>query len=147
MATHCDILAWKIPQTGEPGGLQSMGLQRIKPDLKTKTTTKRIKCLQINLWKNVYQVMLGFSVCLPHPSPTFPNQLCALDPDLDELCYRLVYPSASNWFNMGSTSTRQERRRNVRSKDIPLASFQPVVVAAGRRHSFFENPSAWWGTS
>ena len=25
MATHSSILAWKIPQTEEPGGLQSMG--------------------------------------------------------------------------------------------------------------------------
>ena len=28
MATHSSILAWKIPWTEEPGGLQSMGLQR-----------------------------------------------------------------------------------------------------------------------
>ena len=27
MATHSSILAWKIPQAEEPGGLQSMGLQ------------------------------------------------------------------------------------------------------------------------
>ena len=27
MATDCSILAWKIPWTVEPGGLQSMGLQ------------------------------------------------------------------------------------------------------------------------
>ena len=27
MATHCSILAWKIPQTEEPGGLQSKRLQ------------------------------------------------------------------------------------------------------------------------
>ena len=27
MATHSSILAWKIPQTEEPGGLQSIGLQ------------------------------------------------------------------------------------------------------------------------
>ena len=26
MATHCNILAWKIPWTEEPDGLQSMGL-------------------------------------------------------------------------------------------------------------------------
>ena len=26
-ATHCSILAWRIPWTEEPGGLQSMGLQ------------------------------------------------------------------------------------------------------------------------
>ena len=29
MATHSSILAWKIPWTEEPGGLQSMGLQRV----------------------------------------------------------------------------------------------------------------------
>ena len=27
MATHTSIIAWKIPWTGEPGGLQSIGLQ------------------------------------------------------------------------------------------------------------------------
>ena len=27
MATHCSTLAWKIPQTEEPGGLQSMASQ------------------------------------------------------------------------------------------------------------------------
>ena len=32
MATHFSILAWEIPWTGEPGGLQSMGLQRIGQD-------------------------------------------------------------------------------------------------------------------
>ena len=29
MATHSSILAWRIPWTEEPGGLQSMGLQRL----------------------------------------------------------------------------------------------------------------------
>ena len=29
MATQSSILAWKIPRTEDPGGLQSMGLQRI----------------------------------------------------------------------------------------------------------------------
>ena len=29
MATHSSILAWKIPWTEEPDGLQSMGLQRV----------------------------------------------------------------------------------------------------------------------
>ena len=32
MATHSSILAWKIPWTEEPGGLQSMGLQRVGHD-------------------------------------------------------------------------------------------------------------------
>ena len=30
MATHSSILAWKIPWTEEPGGLQSMGSQRVR---------------------------------------------------------------------------------------------------------------------
>ena len=32
MATHSSILAWKISCTEEPGGLQSMGLQRVGRD-------------------------------------------------------------------------------------------------------------------
>ena len=36
MATHSSILAWRIPWTEEPGGLHSMGLQRIRHGLATK---------------------------------------------------------------------------------------------------------------
>ena len=32
MAAHSSILAWRIPWTEEPGGLQSMGSQRIEHD-------------------------------------------------------------------------------------------------------------------
>ena len=32
IATHSSILAWEIPWTEEPGGLQSMGLQRVGHD-------------------------------------------------------------------------------------------------------------------
>ena len=32
MATHSSVLAWRIPGTGEPGGLQSMGLHRVGHD-------------------------------------------------------------------------------------------------------------------
>ena len=35
MATHSSTLAWKIPWIEEPGGLQSMGLQRVKTQLST----------------------------------------------------------------------------------------------------------------
>ena len=36
MATHSSILAWRIPWTEEPGGLQSMGSQRVRYDLATE---------------------------------------------------------------------------------------------------------------
>ena len=32
MATHCSSLAWRIPGTEEPGGLQLMGSQRVGRD-------------------------------------------------------------------------------------------------------------------
>ena len=30
MATHSNIFAWRIPGTGEPGGLQSMGSHKVR---------------------------------------------------------------------------------------------------------------------
>ena len=37
MATHSSILAWRIPWAEEPGGLQSMGLQRVRHNWVTNT--------------------------------------------------------------------------------------------------------------
>ena len=36
MVTHSRIFAWRIPWTEEPGGLQSMGSQRVRHDRATK---------------------------------------------------------------------------------------------------------------
>jgi len=36
MATHSSILAWEIPWTEKPGGLQSVGSQRVRHDLATR---------------------------------------------------------------------------------------------------------------
>ena len=35
--THSSSLAWEFPWTEEPGGLQSVGLQRVRHDLVTKS--------------------------------------------------------------------------------------------------------------
>ena len=40
MATHSNVLAWRIPWTEGPGGLQSMGLQRVRHGLMTKHSTQ-----------------------------------------------------------------------------------------------------------
>ena len=40
MATNSSILVWRIPWTEEPGGLQSVGLQRIRPDSHTQGICK-----------------------------------------------------------------------------------------------------------
>ena len=39
MATHSSILAWEIPWAEEPGGLQSMGSQKVWYDWVTKHST------------------------------------------------------------------------------------------------------------
>ena len=39
MATPSSVLAWRTPRTEVPGGLQSMGLQRVKHDWATKHST------------------------------------------------------------------------------------------------------------
>ena len=46
MAPHSGILAWEIPRTEEPGGLQSMGWQRVGHNLVTKTTTNGPKMIR-----------------------------------------------------------------------------------------------------
>ena len=42
MATHSSIPAWEIPWTEELGGIQSMGLQRVRHDLATKQQHKEV---------------------------------------------------------------------------------------------------------
>ena len=44
MATHSSILAWRIPWTEEPGGLQSTGSQRVRYDWVTDTHWISLRC-------------------------------------------------------------------------------------------------------
>ena len=56
MATHSSILAWRIPQTEEPGGLQSIGSQRVKlwSDLAKKTRQPKLRNLVLFfVWADV----------------------------------------------------------------------------------------------
>ena len=43
MATHSNILAWRIPWTEEAGKLQSIGLQKVKYDLVTRQQQQQQK--------------------------------------------------------------------------------------------------------
>ena len=49
MATHSSILAWEIPWTEEPGGLQSMGSQRVRHDLATERTRIQSEVTTLNI--------------------------------------------------------------------------------------------------
>ena len=50
MATHSSVLAWRIPGTGEPGGLPSLGSHRVGHDWSDLPTYLPIHRLHISLW-------------------------------------------------------------------------------------------------
>ena len=55
MTTHSSVLAWRIPWTEEAGGLQSIGLQRVRDDLsqqeqQIKTLEERITSLLLHFF-------------------------------------------------------------------------------------------------
>ena len=63
MATHYSILAWNIPWTEEPGGLQSMGLQ-VRHDLATKPPPTFIAALFTiaRTWKQLKYPLTNYYV-------------------------------------------------------------------------------------
>ena len=61
MATHFRVLAWRIPWTEEPGGLQSMGSQRVRH---TRThEPKEMVCFLKGQVQDI-KVWAHFDVCL-----------------------------------------------------------------------------------
>ena len=44
-ATHSSILIWRIPRMEEPGGLQFLGLQRVRHDCAINTMRQKEGCL------------------------------------------------------------------------------------------------------
>ena len=62
MATHSSILAWRIPWTEEPDGLQSMGLQRVGHDWSNLACTQRpneVFCFLFSLFAWQYVLISG----------------------------------------------------------------------------------------
>ena len=50
MATHSSILAWRIPWTEGPGGLQSVGLQRVGHDCRDLAQVTSKDLAGIKVW-------------------------------------------------------------------------------------------------
>ena len=76
MATYSSILAWRIPWTEEPGGLQSMGSQRVRHDWATNITL-----LIHYIYNYLHGVYIAFSsvaqsyliLCEPHRLHSMPG--------------------------------------------------------------------------
>ena len=61
MATQSSILAWRIPWTEARGGLQSMGLQRIRHDWVTNALT--LMCTYKLCFRGLDNVVVVFKPC------------------------------------------------------------------------------------
>ena len=81
MATHSSILAWRIPWTGEPGGLQSMGTQGVGHELATNTEIPRGLFLLGRPHRGSLQVGVGVTVCVESwPGPSWGSRLLSSPP-------------------------------------------------------------------
>ena len=67
MGTHSSIPAWRIPWTGEPGGLQPMGSQRVRHDLVAKHTQRQAQ----TVWSSILAVLRKSFVVLRTQRSTF----------------------------------------------------------------------------
>ena len=91
MATYSNILGWEIPQTGEPGGLKSMGLQRVRYHLANKSPV----CVRYVVWRIII-IICACSVMSgslrPHglqPTRNFPGK------NTGEGCHILLFRGPS----------------------------------------------------
>ena len=77
IATQSSILAWRIPWTEEPGGLQFMGLQRVRHDWASEHTCnnwirnlkRRLLVLSVaQFFAIIFWIHLGLVFCLNQPN-------------------------------------------------------------------------------
>ena len=77
-AAHSSILAWRIPWTEEPGGLQSMGSQRVGHGWATEHACTQMvlqralcSCFPVYTRERSSGPYMWGNVCSPHPIPLF----------------------------------------------------------------------------
>ena len=72
MATHSSVLAWRIPETGEPGGLPFMGSHRVGHDWSDLAAAAASVYLRLLIfsWQSWFQLVLHpaqhFTLCTLH---------------------------------------------------------------------------------
>ena len=93
METHSSVLAWRIPGTGERGGLPSMGLHRVRHDWSDLAAAAAPSCAD-SLWSH------GLQHSRPHCPSSFPK-VCSSPCPLNRWCiYALKHwkkPKKSWW--------------------------------------------------
>ena len=80
MATHCNVLAWRIPGIGEPGGLPSMGSHRVShdcSDLAAAAAVGHLRDASYFLCHSVY-VCVSACVCVHVCAHTLVRLVCSI---------------------------------------------------------------------
>ena len=97
MATHSNILAWKVPWTEELGGLESMGSQTVRHDWVTKHHQQQ------------KGLMYSSTVLSPEwiPATSAHSQLCRLTGNHQQLCHNLGVSLPQPVKEKRSSSTRK----------------------------------------
>ena len=109
MATHSSILAWEIPWTEEPGGLQSMGPQRVIHDWGTS--------LHLNVPIRKSEVFLSFMVRL---NPNILNIIVVFINTYHDFIHLLYF----TWFYF-----IYQTIKSVRAKDISIFDCQCTCIS------------------
>ena len=65
MATHSSVLAWRIPGTGKPGGLPSMGSHRVGHDLSDFAAAAAAKVVLVLVNKAIKHISKGLNYLPP----------------------------------------------------------------------------------
>ena len=130
MVTHSSILAWKISWTEEPGGLQSMGSQRVGHDWVTNTYLWAMACRATQDWRVMVEssdkkwstgegngkLLQWFHSCLKNPINSMKRQK---DRTLKDELPRSVgaqYATGDQWRN----NSRKNEEVELKQKQHPV---------------------------
>ena len=120
MATHSSIPAWRIPWTEEPGGLQSMGSQRVRHDWATNTFTFPTEDSDLKdcALKSSYPLR-HFKVSLQVQSPlNFPDPLSCQALSCYPIPYTQFFPSSHGSLNFALSLPAELRRKASESRGV-----------------------------
>ena len=98
MATHSSVLAWRIPGTGEPGGLPSMGSHRVEHDWSNLAAAAAAAAAARHLCKRgrVWDLFVQFSCFLHTCLSLTPNVLFSLDDRLQLCLSQFMFGGSDN---------------------------------------------------
>ena len=99
MATHSSVLAWRIPGTGEPGGLPSMGSHRVGhnwSDLAASSTHALGSLFLFSCRQHVNSISMTRRSSLPLPEYLKPTHSCRAGSVLTALVHQLPFPQVAS---------------------------------------------------